>query len=229
MRPGPQWFILIETIGILSLAINTMIAGWEENLSAMGIFLCTVIASFGGGTVRDILLGSPAQSFFWVTHPFYIVAIFAISMGYAHLALVRLAIRKRNLLLKEMAETIAFASLGAAGAAKTFTVLSAAIGSGGLASLQLIILCAFLGSAGAAFGSIIRDLLIGAPPAVLRPGVWSLESLFTGSALLAGLRMAGVPEPWALLAGFVAILAAKSSAVLHSYLRAVPMLHRTPH
>jgi uncharacterized membrane protein YeiH len=213
MRGGPEWFIWIETIGILSFAINAMIVARARDLSALGIFLCAAATALGGGTLRDILLGSQAMPFFWVTYPFYIVAIFALSLGYAHLDIVRTVIAKRINVLKDLAETIAFASLGGLGAAKAFNILSPAVGSDALSLAQLWILVSIFGAASAAFGSIIRDALINEFPGALRPGTWSLESLFIGSGVLAVLRMADVSQPWALLAGFLTILVIKGTAV----------------
>lgn len=209
MRPGPEWFIWIETIGILSFAINAMIAGWSKKLSTLGIFLCAAATALGGGTLRDILLGPPAQPFFWVTYPFYIVAIFVLSVGYSHLQILRDLIAKRIMIAKEIAENIAFASLGASGAGKSFNILSAAAEAGLVSQFHLWILVSIFGAVSAAFGSIIRDGLINEFPGALRPGVWSLESLFIGSGVLALLRMSNVPPGWTLLAGFVVILAIK--------------------
>ena len=147
MRGGPEWFIWIETIGILSFAINAMIVARARNLSALGIFLCAAATALGGGTLRDILLGSQAMPFFWVTYPFYIVAIFALSLGYAHFDMIRTMIAKRINVLKDLAETIAFASLGGLGAAKAFNILSPAVGSDALSLAQLWILVSIFGAA----------------------------------------------------------------------------------
>jgi uncharacterized membrane protein YeiH len=217
MRPGPEWFIFIETLGILYFAINAMIVGWDRKLSTLGIFLCAAVVSLGGGTLRDLLLGFQAQPFFWVAHTFYIVAIFALSVGYAHLGILRRIIGKRIALLKDGAETVAFASLGALGASKAYNILSESTGEGLLAMAQLWILVSIFGAVSAAFGSIIRDGLINEFPSALRPGVGSLESLFVGSGVLAVLRMAEVPQAWALLAGFFIIMFIKGWAVVTSY------------
>jgi uncharacterized membrane protein YeiH len=82
---------------------------------------------------------------------------------------------------------------------------------------HLWILVAIFGAVSAAFGSIIRDMLINEFPAALRPGVGSLESLFIGSGVLAALRMAEVPQAWALLAGFLVIMSIKGWAVVASW------------
>lgn len=206
MRAGPEWFIWIETLGILSFAINAMIVARGKNLSTFGYFLCAVAAALGGGTLRDILLGPAAQPFFWVAHPFYIVAIFTLAVAYANSEALRAAIAKRDFLIKESAEAVALASLGALGAGKAFALLGPVVAPTLLGQMQLWLLCAFFGAISAAFGSIIRDIIINEFPGALRPGLWVIEALFLGCGLLALLRMLGVPAPWALLAGFVVTL-----------------------
>jgi uncharacterized membrane protein YeiH len=207
MRSGPEWFIWIETLGILSFAINAMIVARAKGLSTLGIFTCAFATALGGGTLRDILLGPAAQPFFWVAFPFYIVAIFAVALAYANLAVLQTLIGKRDYWIKETAELLALASLGALGAAKAYNLLSPGMTPGLIGATQLVVLGAFFGAMSAAFGSILRDVLLNEFPAALKPGIGTLEALFIGSALLVALRLAGVPAPWALLAGFLLIMA----------------------
>jgi uncharacterized membrane protein YeiH len=207
MRAGPEWFILIETLGILSFAINAMIVAKGKNLSTLGIFTCAFAAALGGGTLRDILLGPAAQPFFWVAFPFYIVAIFAVAVAYANVDLLQTLIGRRDYWIKESAELLALASLGALGAAKAYTILSPTIGDTAMGAAQMLVLGAFFGAMSAAFGSILRDVLLNEFPGALKPGVWTLEALFIGSAVLVALRMADVPQPWAVLAGFLVTIA----------------------
>jgi uncharacterized membrane protein YeiH len=214
MRSGPEWFIWIETLGILSFAINAMIVAHGKNLSALGIFTCAFATALGGGTLRDLLLGPGAQPFFWIAFPFYIVAIFAMAVAYANLGFVRSLIARRDFLIKEGAELLALASLGALGAAKAFNMLTPTMAPTALGAAQLLILCAFLGAVSAAFGSILRDVLLNEFPGALKPGVWTLEALFIGSAALALARLAGVPAAWALLAGFLVVIVIRAPIII---------------
>ena len=222
MRAGPQWFILIETLGILSFAINAMIVAKARNLSTLGVFTCAFATALGGGTLRDILLGPGAQPFFWVAFPFYVVAIFVLSVAYSNLATLRGVISRRDYMIKETAELVALASLGALGAAKAFNILSPTIAPDAWGMAQLLILCAFLGAVSAAFGGIIRDVLLNEAPAALKPGVGTLEALFIGCAVLAILRMAEVPQPWALLAGFIVIIGIRAPILIGKRPRPIP-------
>ncbi|MCA3333107.1 MAG: TRIC cation channel family protein [Roseomonas sp.] len=213
MRAGPEWFVVIEAIGIISFAVNAMIVAKEKDLSALGVFFCAVAAALGGGTLRDLLLGPAALPFFWVSFPFYLLTIFLISIGYAKLDLVRAIVGKRDIVLKEASEAIALASLGALGASKAFNLLGP--GDGTLVSiLHILILCASFGAISAAFGSVIRDTVINQFPAVLRPGVGTLEALFLGCGLLAALRLSGISSGWAMLPAFLVILSIRAAAVV---------------
>ncbi len=213
MRTGPSLLVLIEMIGIISFAVNAIMAGRAKPLSTMGIFVVAAATALGGGTLRDILLGPSAQPFFWVVHPFYIVAIFVLAVGYCHTALIRAVLDRRDVLLKETAEVIAFASLGTLGAVKAYAILSTTAGEGWLPTLQTWILASFFGAMTVAFGSVIRDVLIGEFPGALKPGVGTIEAAFLGSAAAVGLGIAGVPQPWVLLVGFIAIGALRGAIV----------------
>ncbi len=214
MRSGPEWFIYVETLGILSFAINAMIVAHGKKLSTLGVFTCAFATALGGGTLRDLLLGPSAQPFFWIAFPFYIVAIFALAVAYANLGFIRDVIARRDYFIKETAELIALASLGALGAAKAYNMLSPTIPPTALGLSQLLVICAFLGAVSAAFGSILRDVLLNEFPAALKPGIWTLEALFIGSAALAAARLMGAPAPWALLLGFLVIIAIRLPVIL---------------
>jgi uncharacterized membrane protein YeiH len=216
MRSGPLLFILIETLGIISFAINAMIVAKAKNVSTLGVFFCAALAALGGGTLRDILLGPQALPFFWIAFPFYIVAIFAISVAYANMTTLQTLIGKRDVLIKESAETIALASLGALGAAKTYNLLSPTMGSGFLDVAHILVLCSMMGAISAAFGGILRDIVLNEFPGALKPGVWVLEALFIGALVLALARLAGVPPAWALLAGFIVTLLIRARIVVNA-------------
>jgi uncharacterized membrane protein YeiH len=214
MRPGLEWFIWIETLGIICFAINAMIVAYGKNLSTLGIFTCAFATALGGGTLRDLLLGPAALPLFWIAFPFYIVAIFAMAVAYANLGFIRAIVARRDFVIKETAELLALASLGALGAAKAFNILSPTMATTALGSAQVLIICAFLGAVSAAFGSVLRDVLLNEFPGTLKPGIWTLEALFIGSAALVALRMAGLGAAWALLVGFLLIIAIRAPIII---------------
>lgn len=214
MRPGPEWFILLEAIGLLSFAINAMIVTRPKGLSTLGVFVAAAVTALGGGTLRDILLGPAALPFFWVAFPFYFVSIFVLALIYDNSEWLRGVIAKRDFLIKEGTEALAFASLGSLGAAKTFNILSPGMGEGIWAVAHVWVLCAFLGAMTVTFGGIIRDTLLNEFPSTLKSGNGALESVFIGAGLVGLLLLLGASQPIALLAGFVLTLVLRVRIVL---------------
>lgn len=203
MRPGLEWFIFLEAIGLISFAVNAMIVTRPKGLSTLGVFVAAAATALGGGTLRDMFLGPDALPFFWIAFPFYLVSIFIIALIYDNSATMRGLIAKRDFLFKEGTEALAFASLSGVGAAKTFTILSPGMGEGVWAFAHIWILCAFLGAMTVTFGGIIRDTLLNEFPATLKAGNGTLETVFIGAGLVGLLLLLGVGQPMALLAGFV--------------------------
>ena len=210
MTHGFQWFAAIEALGIISFAINAMIVARERGLSSLGVFTLAVVAAFGGGTLRDLLLGPQAQPFFWVANPFYIVAVLLLAALYCNSALMQWAIAHRDRYVRGTAEALAAASLCATGAVKTYTIVAPGAGTDLLGLAHLWVLCAFMGMIASGFGTIMRDVLINEFPRALLPGVGVLEAAFAGSAAVASLLMMNAPKPWAVLAGFIAALLLRS-------------------
>jgi uncharacterized membrane protein YeiH len=210
MRDGELWFILIETIGLMSFAINAMIVAQQKDLSPFAVFIVACAAAFGGGTLRDILLGPAATPFFWVAYPLYVVLVFVATMAYVFADWFRSIIARRIDLIKNVLEIIALASLAGIGTAKAFTILAPGIERSWLGAAQLLLLSAFLGSATSAAGSVARDLLLNQFPSTFRRSAGILEPLIIGSSIIAVLLMAGVAKPWVLLIGFIVTVGLRS-------------------
>jgi uncharacterized membrane protein YeiH len=202
VRDGPFWFILVETIGLMSFAINAMIAADEKQLSPFAIFIVAAAAAFGGGTLRDVLLGPEAAPFFWQAHPNYVVIVFAMTMAYTLTGWFRSVIARRINVIKDVLEIVALASLAGVGTAKAFSILAPDTQPSWTGAGQLLLLSAFLGAATTAAGSVARDVMLNQLPSTFKRGAGILEPLVIGCGAIAILLMAGAAKPWALLAGF---------------------------
>lgn len=51
------WFNMIEMIGILAFAISGLVVGYRHNATLLGTLILALLPSFGGGVLRDILVG----------------------------------------------------------------------------------------------------------------------------------------------------------------------------
>lgn len=213
MRDGLSWFILLEMIGLMSFAINAMIVAREKDLSPFAVFIVAAAAAFGGGTLRDILLGPQAMPFFWLAYPAYIVLVFAATMAYVFTDWFRSIIAKRITFIKDVFEVLALASLAGIGTAKAFAILSPSSAPGWIGAAQLILLSAFLGSATSAAGSVARDVLLNELPATFKRSSRILEPLILGSFVVAALLLASVAKPWALLFGFLVTVVLRGLAL----------------
>ena len=73
-----EWFVtyglqIFEIVGILAFALSGLIEAARKKLDLVGMAIVTGLASFGGGTLRDILLDR--RPFFWVEHQEWIWVI----------------------------------------------------------------------------------------------------------------------------------------------------------
>ena len=90
-----DWLTVIEIAATLAFAVSGLIVAAREKLDVVGAAVVAIAASFGGGTVRDVLLGR--RPFFWVEHADWLWALMALSFA------AMLLLRRRHLALTEKA------------------------------------------------------------------------------------------------------------------------------
>jgi uncharacterized membrane protein YeiH len=155
----------------------------EEEYDVLGVFILGIVTAFGGGAVRNLLIGVPVSAL-WDQGIYFEMAL---------LAMIIVLLFPNNLLKQwqkwgNLCDAIglsAFAIQGALYAVKMHHPLSA------------VIVAAVLTGIG---GGIIRDLLAGRKPIVLRSEIYAVWSILTG--LIIGLKMAESPvELYALFIG----------------------------
>jgi uncharacterized membrane protein YeiH len=81
----PAWWTLstaqlaIEALAIVAFALSGLIEGARKRLDAVGVCVVAALAAFGGGTLRDLLIGR--RPFFWVEHNGWLWAVIALGVG----------------------------------------------------------------------------------------------------------------------------------------------------
>ena len=144
---------MLEILYILAITVEAMsgaIAAGKKQMDPFGILIIACSTAFGGGTIRDVILGN--YPLVWVARPEFIV-ITSIA------ALLMIVIRPWVRYL-----STAFLTLDAIGLI-TFSII------GTLKALQLghdYITASMMGVFTGAFGGIIRDILCGQVPLVFR-------------------------------------------------------------
>lgn len=173
---------LIEITATIAFALSGLIASARKNLDAFGVFVVTGVSSFGGGTLRDILLDR--RPFFWVEHDYWLWVILFLSL------LAILFMRNRHIPLTERAIQIPDAlGLG------LFTALGTQIA---IEHQMPYVVCALMGVTTAVFGGVMRDIFCNEIPKAFNDHQPYAVLAFIGSLSVVSLTQMQVKE-WIVL------------------------------
>ena len=169
----PLWADLLA-VGIGSLQGALFAAQFrDKRLDWLGVAIIGIVAGFGGGLVRDALLSQPLAPL--QSNWYLIVATGAALVG---MLLERLFHHLRHVITVLDALTIGL--FGAIGTTKALAL--------GLPPVPAI----FVGVAAAVGGSILRDLLLTVPIAIMQVGSLYAVAAFAGAGTLVVLTALGV-------------------------------------
>ncbi|NKE44459.1 trimeric intracellular cation channel family protein [Roseomonas frigidaquae] len=185
---------VLDLLGIAVFAASGALVASRKQLDAVGFVLIGMITGFGGGTIRDLLLGR--TPLFWLKQP-ELPAIAAaaalVVFFFAHL----IESRFKALLWAD--------ALGMA----LFAVLGAEIALIGGAQPWAAVL---LGTVTATAGGIIRDVVCDELPLILRKEIYITAAAAAAFAYVA-LRLAPLPRDVALLAGIALGFGIRGAAI----------------
>jgi uncharacterized membrane protein YeiH len=177
-----DYLFYLDFVGLFVFAGTGALIAARGGHDIITMLFFAAITGFGGGTLRDVLMGAPV---FWVREPAYIVvcmlATAAIWFG------GRWVDRPRALLWLDALGLAYYAALGAAKA----TALGVAAPA-----------CIVMGVLTATFGGVLRDIVAGEPSILLTRDIYVTAAL-AGATAYVGCAALGAPQPLALLVGFV--------------------------
>ena len=180
-----QLIHLLDWFGIFVFSATGALVASRKEMDLVGFALLGSVTGIGGGTIRDLILG--VQPIFWVEQPAYLVACIIISTGtffFAHI----LHHRYRLLLWLDAVGLALFAVTGSSSA---------------LAHGASPVIAVAMGVASASFGGIIRDILGGGSPIILRQEIYITAAL-AGALVYVLLSRAGIHEDVTIFLGFLA-------------------------
>jgi uncharacterized membrane protein YeiH len=186
---------LIDFLGVAVFAVSGALAAGRKGLDLLGVVVIATVTAVGGGTVRDLLLDR--HPVFWIAEPGYLYVTIAA-------ALLTLAYTRR---LSPPDRALAVAdALGLA----LFTVSGARIAEGArMANVVVVIMATITGVA----GGMIRDVLTGEIPMVLRRGrIYATAAIAGATAYLLLQHVIG--DTAAGLVGMVVIAALRLAAIV---------------
>lgn len=159
-------FFILDLLGTIAFAISGALAAMNRRLDLFGIFIIAFVTAIGGGTVRDILIGSTPVT--WMENTLYIyliglVTIFAIIFR-----------RKLNHLKTSL---FLFDTIGLG----VFTITGVEMGiQNDLNPIISITLGAMTGT----FGGVIRDILCNEIPVIFRKEIYATACIIGGLAFV---------------------------------------------
>ncbi len=169
--PFEDLIYLFDIVGTLVFAISGVVAAVERKFDLVGAFIIGLVTALGGGTTRDLLIGSTpvgwmlSLDYLWVVISAMVLCFFF----YRQLARIR-----KGLFI--------FDSIGLG----LFTILGLQKALNAGLSIPIALM---LGIVSAVFGGVIRDVLTNQVPLIFRKEIYALASLFGGVFYLIGIEM----------------------------------------
>jgi len=164
------WEVL-SMIGTVAFAISGAIIAMEEEYDIFGVYILGIVTAFGGGAIRNLLIGVPVSAL-WDQGLFFNLALLSITIVF---------IFPSNLLKHWQRWGNFFDAIGLA----AFAIQGAIYASNMGHPISAVIVAAVLTGSG---GGIIRDLLAGRKPLVLKAEIYAVWAVLAG--LVIGLGMA---------------------------------------
>lgn len=178
-------FYWLDLFGTAVFAISGVLAAREKQLDWYGGMVLAMVTAIGGGTFRDLVLGRTPV--FWVADNIYLWV--ALAAAVATFPVIRLLRVNRWLLWSDAFGLGLFTLIGCQAALAT-----------GASPLVAVI----MGVATGTFGGMIRDLLCGRVPLVLKQEIYATAAVLGGVAYW--LLSEYLQLPWVASAVCVAIV-----------------------
>ncbi|HUS79657.1 MAG TPA: trimeric intracellular cation channel family protein [Armatimonadota bacterium] len=193
--PGPaaMWDFstilqLLDYLGTFAFGLSGAMVGVRKQMDVFGVVVLATVTAIGGGTARDVMIGRAPT--FWMTDPTYLGL--ALIAGLIPFIAAQTVERRQSAL-------IAFDAIGLG----VFTVIGAWLAIQAEVSPIAVVALATLTAVG---GGMMRDLLAGEVPIVLREEVYASASIVGAVVFWAGIS-AGLPQDAVAPAAAVLVIA----------------------
>ncbi|MFP4091133.1 MAG: trimeric intracellular cation channel family protein [Cyclobacteriaceae bacterium] len=178
-----QILYLLDIIGTFVFAISGFIAAGERRMDPFGAAVIAFVTAVGGGTIRDLLIGSLPVG--WMLNPIYIYVI---------LTAIIITLFLKKYIVRLSRTMFLFDSIGIG----LFTILGLqkTLDAGLSAPVAIM-----MGTVSAVFGGVIRDIFSNRVPLIFRNEIYATACLSGGLFFVLLFRL-GVEE---LTATFIAM------------------------
>jgi uncharacterized membrane protein YeiH len=178
---------VFSIFGTIAFAVSGAIIAMEEKYDILGVYILGIVTAFGGGAIRNLLIGIPVSDI-WNQGTLFGFALFSITVVFLF----------PHKLLKQWQKCGNF--FDAIGLA-AFAIQGALYASQMHHSLSTVIVAAVLTGSG---GGIIRDVLAGRKPIIFRSEIYAVWAILAG--VIIGLdKMKSAPELYILFSIIVVL------------------------
>lgn len=192
---GLTWEIL-NIIGTIAFAISGTIVAMEEEYDILGVYILGLATAFGGGAIRNLLIGVPVSAL-WEQGPLFLTAVLVMTIVFIF----------PNRILKQWGKWELYTdAIGLA----AFAIQGALYATEMNHPISAILVAALLTGSG---GGVVRDVLAGRKPLLLYADIYGVWALLGG--LVIGLGI--VNQPWELYILFIIIVVLRILTVFYNW------------
>lgn len=192
---------VLEVLGVLAFAASGIIEAARKKLDVFGVVLIAGIAAFGGGTIRDLLLGK--TTFFWMQNEQWVWLIIGVGV------ITPIFFRARYIEITQRAmewpDAIGLGLFATTGAQLALDA--------GLSPLMAAIMAVIT----AVFGGIVRDVLVNEIPRAVNDHQPYALMAFGGAWIMWGLEELGIEDAVAITATAILIIFVRCMAIIFKW------------
>ncbi len=193
-----NFLYILDLVGTAAFAASGAWAGIRRDMDLLGVLVLGLVTATGGGTLRDVLLGDSPPFCLQDETYLYISLAVALAVFFQHR---RLAFLQHPLLY--------FDAIGLG----TFVV----IGTGKALSFELgFIGAVMMGVMTATAGGVVRDILSGQVPLILRKEIYASACL-AGGALMTLMHYAPIPPNLAAAIAAATVIVVRLLAIRYKW------------
>ncbi len=206
---------VLECLGAIAFTLSGIIVSIERRVDPIGTFVISFTTAFGGGIIRDLLIGVVPPSVF-CNPSTRLEALIAMIVGM--IFYIFAFFKKTAPLIIKMKNDIALNIIDAVGLS-VFCIsgVKTAIAACGGGNILLLIVAGSISGCG---GSILRDIFTDSIPTVFRKHVYILPSIIGSSAYV--LLYTRVPQLVAMMAGIAIIITIRVLAIVYKWNLPIP-------
>ena len=162
LLPDMTMFFILEILGTIAFAISGALTAMQKKMDPFGVFIIAFVTAAGGGTLRDVMIGSTPVG--WMLDLNY---IYMIIVGFILAVLFKKRLDRLRISMM-LFDTIGLSVFTLIGLQKGINYgLHPAISIG-------------LGTITACFGGVLRDILCAEIPVIFRKEIYATVCIFGG-------------------------------------------------